>query len=218
MGKDGDGGYVSIDDLDGLDVAFSFGINDDISWDMDIADRGVRVFQFDHTVEDPAPNDDRFVFEKKMIGTHSSETTESLENLVARHDKGLVRPNIFLKMDIESGEWPVFNETSSETLDRIAQITCELHAFNYMHALEWRQTIYRALRRLTRTHALVHVHANNYAGFFNIANVMVPAVIEATFVNRRLYQLEETDELFPGPLDQACDSAQADMFLGTFRF
>src|SRR5262249_33933554 len=51
LGRDNDGGYVIIDDLSGVVAALSLGICDDASWDMDIAKRGIDVFQFDHTID-----------------------------------------------------------------------------------------------------------------------------------------------------------------------
>ena len=57
-----------------------------------------------------------------------------------------------------------------------------------------------------------------YAGFSNIANVIVPNVLEITFANRSLYSFSETDEVFPGPLDVPNDPSRPDMHLGTFRF
>ena len=218
FGRAGDGGYICIDDLDGVDVGLSLGINDEISWDRAVADRGLTVYQFDHTVDDPAPHDHRMIFEKKMIAANGGEGTEDLGHLVRLHDKGLRRPNIFLKMDIECGEWSVLNAISPQELARFSQITCELHAFQNLADLEWRQGMYRALRKLHRDYGLVHVHGNNHSGFSNINNVIVPNVIEATFANRSMYDLRDSNELFPGPMDIACDSHTADLFLGSFRF
>lgn len=84
--------------------------------------------------------------------------------------------------------------------------------------LEWRQLFFRSLRKLSKYYAPIHVHANNYAGWVLIAGVAVPAVLEVTFVNRGLYGLEKTDEIFPGILDRPCDPTRADMFLGNFRY
>jgi len=71
---------------------------------------------------------------------------------------------------------------------------------------------------LSNAYAVVHVHANNYAGFSNVANVIVPNVLEITFANRSIYSFSETDEIFPGPLDIPNDPRHPDMHLGTFRF
>jgi len=49
-GGSGDGGYVVPDYLDGLDGVVSIGVGGDVSFDLWFAERGVPVFQYDHTV------------------------------------------------------------------------------------------------------------------------------------------------------------------------
>lgn len=218
LGHVGDGGYICIDDFAGIDTALSFGINDDISWDLDAADRGLTVYQFDHTVDDPAPNDPRMVFEKKMIDVSSGPDRQSLADLIARHDKRNARPNIVLKMDIECAEWEVLRSTPAEALGRIAWIVCELHYFQGLAEPSFRSMLDQVLGKLAWVFGVVHVHGNSGAGFSNVANVLFPNVLEATFVNRDLYTLVDTNELFPGPLDVSCDPNQPDIYLGSFRF
>ena len=36
VGKDNDGGYIMFDDFDDVKVAYSAGINNDVSWDKDM--------------------------------------------------------------------------------------------------------------------------------------------------------------------------------------
>lgn len=218
IGRAGDGGYIQLDDTEGLDVALSFGINDEVSWDVDMADRGLTVYQFDHTVDAPFPNDPRMIFAKKMIATDRGADRATLEDLVAEHDQGLERPNMILKMDIECHEWRVFQETSSHALSRFSQIVCEMHAFQNLWEEGWRDGVKRALEALNQHYALVHVHGNVSGGVSSVAGVLIPNVIEATYVNRALYTIEDTDEVFPGPLDISCDPRQPDLYLGTFRF
>ena len=50
VGAANDGGYVMLDDLPG-GVAYSFGINDDVSWDDDMASYGYEVYMYDHTID-----------------------------------------------------------------------------------------------------------------------------------------------------------------------
>lgn len=218
LGNISDGGYVCIDDFAGLDTALSFGINDDITWDSAAADRGLRIYQFDHTVEDPAPDDGRMIFAKKRIAAEAGEGAESIANLVKAHDRGLARPNMILKMDIESAEWDVLIATSPEDVSRFSQILCELHNLQDLDRVEWRRKIFDCFSKLHKHYAVVHVHANICGGISNMGNVIFPNVIEVTFANRAIYEVEDTDELFPGPLDVSCDANQPDMFLGSFRF
>lgn len=218
FGRAHDGGYTHLDDFTDVNVALSLGIRDDVSWDLNVADRGLTVYQFDHTVDDPAPHDPRMVFNKMMIAAHPMAGCATLESLVRQHDEGRSKPNIFLKMDIENAEWSVIEETSQECLGRFTQVTCEMHGFeNFVHA-DWRQGFYRALRKMSLNYAPIHIHANNFAGFNIIAGVPVANVLEVSWANRSVYELVDTDETFPGALDMPCWSGAPDHYLGLFRY
>jgi hypothetical protein len=218
MGSPADGGYVCVDDFEGVDTAFSFGINDDISWDLDAAARGLTVYQFDHTVADPAPDDSRMVFEPKRITAEPSPGSESLSALIRRHDKGRTRPNLILKMDIENSEWEVIEATPEEDLRRLAWITCEMHYFQGLAEPEHRARVDRCLQKLARHFVTVHVHANVWGGLTSLANVIFPNVLEATFANREVYRTGLETGALPGPLDRSCAPGHPDLFLGGFQF
>ncbi len=218
IGAGHDGAYVMLDDFSGIDTALSFGINDNIEWDKAIADRGMIVHQFDHTVDDPASGDARMHFNKQMIAPEDGLSARSLASLIREHDRGAPRPNMILKMDIENWEWPVLEATPLDLIRRFAQITCELHQFNFMDRLDVRQKIFRGLRKLSKFYAPIHVHGNVYGGWGLAGNVVVPGVLEVSFVNRSLYEVQDSDELFPTPLDLCCDPGRADLWLGSFRF
>ena len=94
-------------------------------------------------------------------------------------------------------------------------------AFHYFQAfsdIEWRRLFALVFKKLLDAYAVVHVHANNNAGFTNVANVIVPNVLEINFASRSIYSFSETHEIFPGALDVPNDSNHPDIHLGTFRF
>ena len=218
FGSVNDGGYVHLDDFEGVDTVLSLGIERNIDWDKAVADRGLTIYQFDYSVDDPAPDDPRMVFFKIMIGPHAGPGVESLESLVERFDKKRERPNIFLKMDIECSEWATIEATSLDTISRFSQIACEMHYFQGLSDLKFRQSCFRSLRKLSKFYAPIHIHANNYADFTRIANVQIPEVLEVTFANRALYEFEDSEEIFPTELDTPCNPAAPDLFLGAFRY
>jgi len=218
FGSAGDGGYVHLDDFEGLDTAVSMGIEHNIAWDRQAADRGLIIHQFDHTVDAPAPDDPRMIFNKTMIAPVNGPGQESLESIVQRLDKGKSRPNMILKMDIECAEWAVIEATSLDAISRFSQITCELHYFEAIADLSWRQAFFRCLRKISKFYAPVHIHANNYAGYSMITNLPVAHVLEVTFANRAIYEFEDCQETFPGPLDLPCNPAVPDIYLGTFQY
>lgn len=218
LGSAHDGGYICIDDFDGIDTVLSLGINDNVDFDDAVAQLGATVYQFDHTVDAPRPRDPRMIFEKKMIGVDREDYVETLSALIRRHDRGETKPNIFLKIDIEDWEWPVFDVTEDRDLRRVRQITGELHGFEFFHYKPWWQRTQRVLKKLSKQFALVHVHANNSAAITSIDNMLLPNVLEMTFVNRDVYRIAPSNERFPAALDTPCDPRQPEIALGAFSF
>src|SRR5215469_18696636 len=73
FGGNADGGYVLLDDFGDAQIAISLGIGDEVSWDLDIANRGLRVIQFDHTVDHSPQNHPNFVFNHARVVGRSQE-------------------------------------------------------------------------------------------------------------------------------------------------
>lgn len=79
LGRHFDGGYVMLDLLQGTEAAYSLGINDYVSWDMDVAARGIPTFPYDHTVERlPAEHP---LFKWKRIGVGGPSTPRRVSKL-----------------------------------------------------------------------------------------------------------------------------------------
>lgn len=160
-----DGGYIHLDDFRGVDTAFSFGIEQNGSWDVEVAKRGLKVYQFDHTVDAPITDNDRLIFARKKISPAAGPESETLVSLIKKHDRGDATPNILLKIDIECSEWEVFDATPPELLGRFSQIVGEFHYFQGLSDPNWRRLFARVLKKLSDLYVVVHVHANNFAGF-----------------------------------------------------
>jgi Methyltransferase FkbM domain len=216
LGCNGDGGYVLLDDFTGVSAALSFGIATECSWDMAIAERGIDVYQYDHTVDGPPTANARFRFFKKKIAAVSSDQTESLGSVFAKLPATTER--VILKIDIEGAEWDVLDAATSEELARFSQIVGEFHGFANAADPAWRDTARRVLTKIRSVFDVVHVHGNNFAPFNIIANVAVPSTFELTLVNRAIYECHETDEIFPTALDQPNWADRPDIFLGSMRY
>lgn len=216
IGSAGDGGYVQIDDLAGIGHALSFGVCDDDSWDLAMAQAGVPVKQFDHSIETAPSTHPLLTFHRKMITLETTDVSASLPDLVAEFSKD--GADLILKMDIEGCEWDVFDNASDEDLSRLSQILCEFHHLSRLDQPAFAARAQRVFEKLTRQFAPIHFHANNCGPMCNVANVPLPEYIEITFVNRSRYETKDSDEVFPTPLDAPNDPRFADIFLGAFRF
>lgn len=106
VGRQGDGGYVMLPLGEKTEAALSLGIGNDVSWDVAVAEQGLPVFQFDHTL-DKAPVEHRnFRFFKSSAGRNIGCFARGLrisDILATTHLE--TSEDLILKFDIEDSEW-----------------------------------------------------------------------------------------------------------------
>ena len=217
LGQDRDGGYVMLDDFGGITAAYSIGICDDVSWDLEMAQRDIDVFQYDHTIDGLPGQHPRFHWEKKGLGAASSGEFETLPRLIERNGhRG--RNDLVLKCDIEGCEWEVLAALPDDCLRQFKQIVIEVHFLERLTDPTFAALVERAVMNLTADHRVVHVHANNHRPYSILGGIPVPSVLELTLARAADTRLEPGDETFPTSLDTPCYAGRADFRLGTFRF
>ena len=91
--------------------------------------------------------------------------------------------NIFLKMDIEGGEYPWLLQIDEPQLNKFKQIVIEFHGItNDGWGCNYNDKV-KCLEKLSKTHYIVHAHGNNYGPVVN----NIPEVIELTYVNKKYF-------------------------------
>lgn len=221
VGRSRDGGYVMLDELTPprVTTAYSFGIADDVSWELDIAERGVEVYMFDHTIAKLPLDHRRFHYARLGITGHrQGPLLHTLPDLLERNGHA-GRDDMILKLDVEGCEWDVLAQCPRATLESFTQIVLELH--NVVPMLGGREpfaTLDLALSRLTASHQCVHVHANNYAPTLVLPGMVLPSAIECTFASRRVYgdRFTPCTRSFPTSLDAVCTDRHPEPILGRF--
>lgn len=219
VGRFFDGGYAMIDRFDEIGAAYSLGINDDVSWDLDIAARGIPVFQYDPTIEAVPEQHELFSWRPVWIGgvVDPGANMETLESLIDQNGHKN-RNDLMLKCDIEGGEWPLLQNTPNRVLRQFRQMVFEIHNLGYLANMYDANNVRKAFLNLTASHNVVHIHANNFAGWQVVGGIPVPAVIEVTMIRKDEGSFSVSDEVFPTPLDMPCNSNLADMYLGRFEY
>lgn len=208
-----DGGYVMIDDLDGVTAAISGGIGNDVSWDRAMAERGITVHQADHTVAAPPSEHPLFRFHRQRLASPPSGPDDTTLGALIGLCGG-DGDTIVCKLDIEGSEWDVLASAAPADLARCRQVVVELHDFQRFAEPDWRSPATAALETLAGTHQCVHVHGNNARLFAVVGGVPFPAVIEATFVRKDRYRFVAEPDTFPTPLDAPNFPHRADLYLG----
>jgi hypothetical protein len=215
VGRMADGGYVCVDDLSPVKTCFSCGVGGDDSFDLDLARRGVKVLQFDHTVDSaPSEHKNKEFFKRCVLSVPGDGIT--IGELVERH--GGSDADLLLKIDIEHDEWPVFDALPENALPRFRQIVGEFHGFDRLQDAAQAARMNRVFDKLSRHFFVCHVHACNFGWVSMFGGISVPHVLELTFANRKVYQSIERKEIFPTPLDAPTNPDLADYKLGCFWF
>jgi hypothetical protein len=219
VGHPGDGGYVMLDDLNSIGVCYSLGIGLDVSWDLAMAERGASVYQYDHSVERAPAEHPRCHFFRIGI-THDRSQAPDFKRIDALIEENghADRDDMLLKIDIEGHEWDSLDALDPSLFGKFRQIVAEFHGLRLMNIDSFRQRAHRVFSSLRRTHEVIHIHGNNFAGMPVVEGIPIADCIELSFANRRSYSFAPSSEIFPGDLDYPNNSNLPDLFLGCFKF
>ena len=211
VGRDHDGGYVMQKPFSVNKIAYSIGISQDVSWDLDMAADGYQVYQYDHTIK--GLPEENAAFHWKKIGITGEEETPELKNLTTllRDNGHADASGMVLKIDVEGYEWNVFAGLTEKTLLQFDQIVAELHN---MTAEEDRELKIRALENLSKTHKAVHIHANNFGAVDYCGDLIMPDTLEVTWVRKDLCSDTRFMGVLPRPVDRRCDALTPEIILG----
>lgn len=216
VGRANDGGYIMVDDFKS-NIAYSFGIAGDVSWDLDMANRGCEVFMYDPTIDGLPQENARFHFFKEGIAGFEfpDKNLNTLENFIKRngHDD---KDNMILKMDVEGAEWSFLATISSETLSRFDQMVFEFHDLIMPKDYRTMNATLACINKINLTHSLVHLHANNYDSLLILDDkILMPNILEMTYVKTSNYELVDDENIFlPNSLDQPNHPYRKDIPLG----
>lgn len=208
-GRDQDGGYVILDALKPECPIYSLGVGWEVSFDLELAELGHPIFQYDHTVDGPPIDHPNFHFRKQAIDTGEG----SLKKILQRN-RHFFNHDLFLNMDIEGHEFEVIPSTPQATLDRFSQIVIEIHWLTKISDDQYYARVIETLQTLRRSHEVIHVHANNWGYFGNLGGVGLPDSFELTLVKRSLHSFECCEKDFPTELDRPCNPDRPDYPLG----
>ena len=115
--KNGDGGYLIPDDLEGITACFSPGVSNVSGFEKDCAELGMRVFMADHSVNAPAEHHENFHFIKKFVGGTTFGKYITLDDWV-RETLPNGASDLMLQMDIEGQEYETLFSISDKLMRR----------------------------------------------------------------------------------------------------
>ena len=217
-GTDSDGGYVIGELVGGYDCYISAGISNEESFSRDFIKKynmnKFNSYGFDGTIDNyPEEYTKNITFIKKNINCFKDDKNADLSFLMANFN------HIFLKMDIEGGEYPWLLSLNEEKLNKFKQIVIEFHGITNTNK-KWTGNYgdrIKCLEKLSNTHYIIHAHGNNHAPVVN----KIPDVIELTYVNKNYFNSEPQLNSQPLPiynLDFSNNTNKEDIDLNFYPF
>ena len=212
LGSHRDGGYVMLDPGRG-GIAYSLGISTYAPWDMEMADRGFKVHQYDASIANtptPHPNiifHPYFIMDRDRLPDNARRLPQEL---TANGDWNA--KDIILQIDVEGAEWEIFAAMGEKTLQQFRQIIVEFHG------LEFNMEKLAILEKLSDTHTPVHVHYNNYGQTFQSINNFIyhPKLLEISYARNGDYTFTPCNNYFPTPTDAPNVEDKPDVPIGFF--
>lgn len=127
-GNKNDGGYIMLNPSSIEKTAYSFGVSQGSPWDLEMAEKGLKVYQYDGTIDTPPDTHPNLFFHKNNISAPSN-STESTKNISQIFDdlNHQNEQNIILQIDIEGAEWAFFKEIREDEILKFSQIIVEWH-------------------------------------------------------------------------------------------
>jgi Methyltransferase FkbM domain len=200
VGGDGDGGYLIPDDLAGIEYCFSPGVNRTADFENELANRNIRSFLADYSVEQPPLARPEFVFDRKFIGSRNDETFMTLDDWKQKYLPDY-QGELLLQMDIEGGEYEVFLNATIELLASFRIIVVELHSLERLFDRFAFSIMKSCFDKLLSRFYVVHAHPNNCQGIVVHHGIGIPDVLEMTLYNRRRGQPGAYRSDYPHALD-----------------
>ena len=204
IGDNRDGGYVLVSNLEKSQPVLSYGIGSKYDFDTEMAQLGHSVYMFDHTIKPLDPKLPTMHFFSEGVGAHRDEDAK-LDTIDAHIAKNHITSNeIILKIDVEGAEFDVFDALPLQTLRRFRQIALEVHAVHRISNLAFRQKFFSVFSKINLEFTLCHVHVNNFDGpdeFRFVDNMIVPQILELTYVRKDLANRRPSTTVYPTALD-----------------
>lgn len=181
IGAAKDGGYLLPDDLSGIETCFSPGVGNNWSFEKDLYEKfGIASVMYDGSVCKPIDLTHEHTFYKKYIGMSSFKNCISISDVI-NIDLRKYTGDLLGQIDIEGGEYSIFNTISTKDLLRFRIIVVEFHEIDrWIQKRYFEEIISPLIDKIFTTHDLVHTHFNNYGGQFRFKGYKLPKVAELT--------------------------------------
>lgn len=186
VGGNTDGGYVMYrgGGMRNSDAkAISLGVSDSSPWDLEMAQRGFKVIEYDGSIEKCPYNHENIVFHKKFIGNANAENTVTLNSILKDNHLDENKPNI-LQCDIENCEWDMLENMDISVLSQyFSQVIFEFHGCN-PEEQDGAEKRINVLKKLNEYFLPIHTHLNNHGKIFYSKGLFFSTTLEVSYLRK----------------------------------
>jgi hypothetical protein len=213
LGARGDGGYVLAPAFESK-ICLNLGVGFEVSADLDLLGRGFKIYAIDGTVPNPLPQENGYKFIKKNVGYDKSNELSTDLGSIFRQNSDLSQVDLIL-IDIEGWEYKVLHE-ELDLITKSKQILIEFHGLELMGDSQFAERFIDILKKLSKTHLSVHIHANNSGGGLPVGGAIWPTILEVTFLEKVSCTSEINFGPFPSSIDYPNVNKRPDLDLNPF--
>ncbi len=220
IGERGDGGYVLANTLRPPQPVLSYGIGARYGFDREMAERGHRVFMYDHTIGGVTAPHINMRFKKEGVAGRRDPSipVATIDDQV--RENNIDATDIILKIDVEGAEYDVFSNINTDTLQRFEQIVMEIHFLHNLADTNFRTAFITAFSVINEYFTLFHVHANNHDGpdkFRVVDNLLIPQTLELSYIKSSMITRKPSQTVYPTEFDYP-NTPKPDKLLWTYPF
>ena len=177
------------------------------SFEKDLYDKfKIPSVMYDGSVDAPKDLTKEHVFYKKYIGMSSFHNFISVSDVI-KIDLKKYTGDLMAQIDIEGGEYAMFNTISNDELVRFRIIVVEVHEIDrWIQKRYFNEIVNPLLDKIFTTHNLVHSHPfinnlKNHGGYFRFKGYKLPKVVELTFHRKDRAKYYGEYRIIPNMLD-----------------
>lgn len=185
VGGKNDGGYIQAISLpENNAIAISLGVSPYSPWDLDMANMGYKVLQYDGSIDKAPYNHPNIKFFKQFVGTKDSNNTITLQTIIKQNNININSHNI-LQVDIEDNEWDMLENIDLKEVSKyFTQILFEFHNCN-VEDDKLSQRRFKILEKINKYFTPIHTHFNNYGMIFYSKGLFLSDTIEVSYMNNK---------------------------------
>ena len=195
IGAKRDGCYVLLDDFKNIKIAYSFGISKMIQFDKELADRGIDVYMYDHTINSLPFNNSKFHWKKIGISgkNQKNKQLKSLEELIIENGHSLEK-NMILKIDVEHCEWNSLKDVSNDILSQFKYIAIEFHFRSNQNDTK---LYYEVLKKFQKSHQVFYLRCHGRHIIVTFGNNRICKYLEVSYIIKKDNQFSKDESIYP---------------------